>query len=34
MYDRLAKDSDEKIRKGCAEAIAEISKVTPLDKFG
>jgi hypothetical protein len=30
MYDRLSKDSDEKVRKACAEVIAEIAKVSPL----
>ena len=30
MYERLTKDSDEKVRKACAEVIAEIANVCPL----
>lgn len=30
MYERLAKDSDEKTRKGCAEIISEIAKCSDL----
>ena len=32
MYERLTKDSDEKVRKACAETIAEIAKISPLDQ--
>lgn len=34
MYDRLTRDGDEKVRKACAEVIAEIAKVTPLSDKG
>ncbi len=34
MYIRLSTDPDEKVRKICAEVIADISKVSPLDKHG
>lgn len=31
MYERLTKDNDEKVRKACAEVIADIAKVSPLE---
>ena len=34
MYLKLSSDPDEKVRKGCAEVISEISKVSTLDKHG
>ena len=34
MYERMTQDADEKVRKACAEVIAEIAKVSPLDKKG
>jgi HEAT repeat len=34
MYDNLTKDGDEKVRKACAEVIAEIAKVSPLKDKG
>lgn len=34
MYQKLSSDPDEKVRKGCAEVISEISKVSPLEKHG
>lgn len=34
MYERMTQDSDEKVRKACAEVIAEIAKVSPLNKKG
>ena len=34
MYQKLSVDLDEKVRKGCAETISEISKISPLDKYG
>jgi hypothetical protein len=30
MYDRLTQDNDEKVRKSCADVIAEIAKVSPI----
>lgn len=32
MYERLTKDNDEKVRKACAEVIADIAKVSPLEQ--
>ena len=32
LYDKLAQDKDEKVRKTCAEVVAEISAVSPLDQ--
>jgi len=34
MYQKLSTDPDEKVRKGCAEVISEIAKVSQLDKHG
>jgi hypothetical protein len=34
LYDRLSQDKDEKVRKTCAEVVAEIAAVSPLDKKG
>jgi hypothetical protein len=34
MYDRLSKESDEKIRKGCAEIISEIAKCSDIEANG
>jgi hypothetical protein len=34
MYDRLTKESDEKIRKGCAEIIPEIAKCSDIEASG
>jgi hypothetical protein len=31
LYDRLTLDKDEKVRKTCAEVVAEIANVSPLD---
>ena len=31
MYQKLSADPDEKVRKGCAEVIGEIAKVSPLE---
>jgi hypothetical protein len=30
LYDRLTQDNDEKVRKSCADVIAEIAKVSPI----
>lgn len=30
----LTQDKDEKVRKTCAEVVADIAKVSPLDKKG
>jgi len=32
LYDKLAQDKDEKVRKTCAEVVSEIANVSPLDK--
>jgi hypothetical protein len=32
LYDKLAQDKDEKVRKTCAEVVAEIAAVSPLDR--
>ena len=34
MYDRLTKDTDERVRKASAEVIAEIAKVCPINEKG
>ena len=34
LYNSLTKDKDEKVRKTCAEVVAEIANVSPLDKKG
>lgn len=34
MYQKLSADPDEKVRKGSAEVIGDIAKISPLDKFG
>lgn len=34
MFERLTKDNDEKVRKGCAEVIAWLTAVTPLKEKG
>lgn len=31
LYDKLAQDKDEKVRKTCAEVVSEIANVSPLD---
>ena len=32
LYDKLTQDKDEKVRKVCAEVVAQIAQVTPLEK--
>jgi hypothetical protein len=32
LYDKLTQDKDEKVRKTCAEVVAEIAAVSPLEK--
>jgi hypothetical protein len=32
LYNKLAQDKDEKVRKTCAEVVSEIANVSPLDK--
>lgn len=32
LYSKLAQDKDEKVRKTCAEVVAEIAAVSPLDR--
>jgi len=32
LYSQLTQDKDEKVRKTCAEVVADIAKVSPLDK--
>lgn len=32
MYDQLTKDSEERVRKTCADVVAEIAKVSPLNQ--
>lgn len=32
LYDRLTLDSDERVRKACAEVVGEIAQVSPMDK--
>jgi hypothetical protein len=32
LYDKLTLDKDEKVRKTCAEVVADIANVSPLDK--
>jgi hypothetical protein len=34
LYNNLTQDKDEKVRKTCAEVVAEIANVSPLDKKG
>ena len=34
LYSNLTQDKDEKVRKTCAEVVAEIANVSPLDKKG
>jgi hypothetical protein len=34
MYDRLSKEGDEKIRKGCAEIISDIAKCSDIEAKG
>jgi HEAT repeat protein len=34
LYNELTKDKDEKVRKTCAEVVAEIANVSPLEKKG
>jgi serine/threonine-protein phosphatase 4 regulatory subunit 1 len=34
LYNDLTKDKDEKVRKTCAEVVADIAAVSPLDKKG
>lgn len=31
LYDRLTQDKDEKVRKTCAEVVADIANVSPID---
>lgn len=32
LYNKLAQDKDEKVRKTCAEIVADIANLSPLDK--
>jgi len=32
LYDQLTKDTEEKVRKTCAEHVAEIAKVSSVEK--
>ena len=34
LYDKLTLDKDEKVRKTCAEVVAEIAQISPLDRKG
>jgi hypothetical protein len=34
MYSVLTKDSDEKVRKVCAEVVSDIAAVTPIKEKG
>lgn len=34
LYNQLTQDKDEKVRKTCAEVVADIAVVSPLDKNG
>lgn len=34
MYERLTKDPDEKVRKACADVIAQVAKNSPLNDLG
>ena len=34
LYNDLTIDKDEKVRKTCAEVVADIAAVSPLDKKG
>ena len=34
LYGNLTQDKDEKVRKTCAEVVAEITNVSPLDRKG
>lgn len=33
LYLQLSQDKEEKVRKTCADVVAEIAKVSPLDKL-
>jgi len=32
LYEKLASDKDDKVRKTCAEVVADIANVSPLDR--
>ena len=32
LYDKLASDKDEKVRKTCAEVVADIANVSPVER--
>jgi len=33
LYNNLTKDKEERVRKTCADVVAEIAKVSPLDRI-
>lgn len=34
LYNELAQDKDEKVRKTCAEIVSEVANVSPLERNG
>lgn len=33
LYQQLSQDKEEKVRKTCADVVADIAKVSPLDRL-